>query len=119
MKTVLFVTQSPAHRKLYTRGLSKHFELVCVEQPRSLETKVDALVYDMDDAEKTCDLRWLESVDYPVVFLTSRSSLSLAGKRRSVLTYPVRMDDILRALAKLGVEPEPVMPDRAPSRTCG
>jgi len=107
MKTVLFVSASPVHRKVYFQGLATHFDVLCVPRYASLGTEVAALVYDMDDTEATSDLGWLEDVDYPVVLLTSRDAATMpSAGNRCVLSYPVLMDQVLGALAGLGVEPE-------------
>jgi hypothetical protein len=108
MKTVLFVSASPAHRKVYFQGLANHFDVLCVPRYASLDADVAALVYDMDDSERASDLAWLEGLGYPVVLLTSRDATAMpAAGNRCVLSYPVRMDEVLRALARLGVEPGP------------
>lgn len=106
-KTVLLITSSSAHRLLYKEGLRKrHFDVETDALRRA--GKVDAVVYDITTMHSTVDLRWLKSLNFPVVVLTCEDKLSvpLSSENRRILSYPVKMDQIIQALAELGVEPE-------------
>ena len=107
MKTVLFVSPSPAHRKLYGPQLSKHFKVECLSRVEGLAARAHAVVYDMEDGKETIAPGALDLITLPTVILTSRNEGSLPrAKNRCILTYPVRLDDILRALEDLGVKAE-------------
>jgi hypothetical protein len=104
MKTILFVAASPIHRRLYEQGLAKYYAVQFAERLPGHLPAVDAIVYDLEDVPPSLDP--LGPQGMPVVFLTSKSQASLRMPRsrtRSILTYPVRMGDILQALARLGV----------------
>ena len=104
MKTVLLVTAEESQRHLYERGLRKHFTVVWVGSMREATGAFDAVVYDLPKERSSVDLRWLKQAAVPVVMLTPDERLRLPeALRRSVLAYPVRMNQILEALAKLGV----------------
>lgn len=105
MKRLLFVSPSHAHRKLYAPQLSKHFHVECLAGVECLAPRVHAVVYDMEDGKGTIAPDALDIIDLPVVVLTSKDQESLPrSKNRCVLTYPVRLNDILRALERLGVK---------------
>jgi hypothetical protein len=105
MKTVILITSNPLHRRLYEPGLAKHFEVEYLPRIKGLPGRLDAVVYDIEDLHKSLDLKWLQSVNFPVVILSCESHLPLVkGRNRCVLTYPVRMDDILQALSRLGIQ---------------
>jgi hypothetical protein len=103
-KTVLFVSPSHAHRRLYGPQLSKHFHVECLSQVEGLATRAHAVVYDLEDGKGTIVPAAFDLINLPMVVLTSKDETSLPrAKNRCVLTYPVRLDDILRALERLGV----------------
>ena len=107
MKTVLVITTEDSHRFLYETGLRKHFAVAFAPKVGGGVGKVDAVVYDVPDKCTTIDLRWLEETELPVVVLTPERSFPVPkSSKQCALTYPVTMDKILRALAKLGVEAE-------------
>ena len=107
MKTVLVITTEQSHRFLYETGLRKHFAVAFQPKVEGGLGKVDAVVYDLPDKCTTIDLRWLQETELPVVVLTPEKSFPLPkASKQCALTYPVTMDKILRALAKLGVEAE-------------
>jgi hypothetical protein len=65
---------------------------------------VAAVIYDLPKERSIIDFRWLKSAALPVVVLTPDRRLQLPkSSRQHVLEYPVRMDQILKALLKLGV----------------
>src|SRR2546427_4669083 len=104
MKTLLFISAEETHRFLYERGLRKHFAVVSAQSTKEAPAKIDAVVYDLPKEQSSADFGWLKSVDVPVVVLTPDESLSTPeSSKRSVLTYPVRMNQIIEALAKLGL----------------
>jgi hypothetical protein len=106
MKTILFVAANPIHRRLYEPGLAKHFAVQFAERLPGHLPAVDAIVYDLEDVPPSLTTDSVGQQGMPVVFLTSKSQASLRMPRsrtRSILTYPVRMGDILQALARLGV----------------
>ena len=104
MKTVLLVTAEESQRHLYERGLRKHFTVLWASSTREATGAFDAVVYDLPKERSSVDLRWLKQAAVPVVMLTPDERLRLPeAPRRSVLAYPVRMNQILEALAKLGV----------------
>ena len=103
-KTVLLITDQPAHRRLYRRCLEQHFR---VEIDTETEGKpvVDAIIFDVPEEESPVDIAWLEALDIPVVVLTCQDSLSTGeSHRRRILTYPVSTDQLLRALAGMGIQ---------------
>jgi hypothetical protein len=105
-KTVLLVTTNEAHRKLYTRGLARYFEVEFNPKSAGGSGKVDALVYDIPETRASFDIKWLKSLDLPVVVLSPEDGLPLpSSPKRCFLTYPVKMDQILDALKRLGVLP--------------
>jgi hypothetical protein len=106
-KTVLFVSPSYAHRKLYAPQLSKHFHVECLSRVECLAARAQAVVYDLEDGKETILPAAFDLIGLPMVVLTSKDEASLPrAKNRCVLTYPVRLDDILRALERLGVKSE-------------
>ena len=62
-------------------------------------------LYDIPSVHETLDISWLRRVELPVVVLTPEARLRVAnGPRCRILTYPVRPEQIVKALAELGVE---------------
>jgi hypothetical protein len=110
LKTVLLITNSRRHQLLYEPGLKKYFAVDFrkgEKGEKGATAKIDAVVYDMPDSHTTIDLRWLAAVEVPLVLLTPEDELqSLSGPKRKVLVYPVRVNQIIRALWELGVKPE-------------
>jgi hypothetical protein len=107
MKTVLLVTYEPRHRLLYEPGLKKHFQVEYRTRASAGGGNVDAIVYDIPSRQTSVDLRWLQQLEVPVVVLTPEDTLYLPSTPgRRVLTYPVRLHQILRALQELGVAAE-------------
>jgi hypothetical protein len=107
MKTVLVITTEESHRFLYETGLKKHFSVSFAPKLEGGLGNVDAVVYDIPSRFTSVDFRWLQETELPVVVLTPERSFPLPqASRQCALTYPVTMDKILRALAKLGVEGE-------------
>jgi hypothetical protein len=107
-KTVLFITTEPRHRILYEKGLRAGFELEFQPAGAGRHGRVDAVVYDLPERLSGVDLQWLEELSVPVVVLTSLDEFPLPpSPRRRILTYPVNVAGILRALAELGIEPFP------------
>ena len=107
MKTVLVITTEESHRFLYETGLKKNFNVAFAPKAEGGLGRVDAVVYDLPNPCTTVDLRWLQETDLPVVVLTPERSFPVPkATKQCALTYPVTMDKILRALAKLGVEAE-------------
>jgi len=107
------VAASPIHRRLYEPGLAKHFAVEFAERVPGYLPTVDAIVYDLGDVPPSPSTDSVNQQGIPVVFLTSKSQASLRMPRsrtRCILTYPVRMGDILQALARLGV----TMDERTP-----
>ena len=103
MKTVLLVSENEVHRKLYQRGLAKHFAVEF-----SAKAGVDAVVWDIPTIHSTIDVQWLETIDLPVVILTCEDGLPVSTRpNQRILTYPVDSDQIMHALADLGVKPDP------------
>jgi len=101
---VLFITSEPRHRVLYEKGLRTHFTVEFSSSAESEKSDMDAVVYDIPTRHSAGDIRWLRSVDKPVVVLTPEDELPLPkAANRCVLTYPVSMDRILKALSELGV----------------
>ncbi len=103
-KTMLLITDEPAHHTLYRRGLEQHFR---VEIDTGTEGKpvVDAIVLDVPEEESPVDIAWLEALDLPVVVLTCQNSLSIGESPQwKILTYPVSTDQILHALTQMGIE---------------
>jgi hypothetical protein len=104
LKKVLFVTQEPCHRILYEKGLRHHFQVVFSPSTEGAAGDVDAVVLDISRRHRETDLDWLRATEKPVVVLTPEDELPLPkAMTRCLLTYPVGMDRILEALAKLGV----------------
>ena len=104
MKTVLLVTKEESHRMLYERGLGKHFAVMYSASPQDFAGAVDAVVYDLPKYPSGGSFRWLVDLDVPVVVLTADERLRFPEiSKRSILVYPVRMNQVLEALAKLGV----------------
>jgi hypothetical protein len=98
------VTAEESQRHLYERELRKHFTVVWASSTREAPGAFDAVVYDLPKARSSVDFRWLKQAAVPVVMLTPDERLRLPeAPRRSVLAYPVRMNQILTALAQLGV----------------
>jgi hypothetical protein len=107
MSKILLVSANPVHQKLYARGLASYYDLVTFATLPEVEKDIEAVVYDMDEADKSQRLSRLEHLDRPVVVLTSRDvAWYTRTPGRCVLTYPVRTQDIVQALARLGVPPE-------------
>jgi hypothetical protein len=106
MKTVLFVTTEENQRALYEPALKRHLTVVGADSTHGAPANLDAVVYDRPKRPPDDDLHWLGTVEVPVVVLTPDQRLHLPeARRRAILAYPVRMDQILDALAKLGVCP--------------
>ena len=104
MKTILLITSEESHRFLYERQLKKHFNVRVAESPKAVSEKVDAVIYDLPKYRSTIDFRLLRKFQAPVVVLTPDEKLKLPDtSKRSVLVYPVRMNQLVEALAKLGV----------------
>ncbi len=102
-RTVLFITSEPVHWKLYRARLEERFRVEIDAEPGGRPV-VDAIIYDIPNEECFIDYCWLEALDLPVVVLTCQDALSTPeGPRRKILTYPVRADQILRALTEMGI----------------
>ena len=105
MKTVLLFTTEKTHRRLYEPGLKKHFAVELTDKATRRAETVDAIVYDISTLHSTIDIRWLKSIDLPVVVLTCENALRIPrNPKQRILMYPVRMGQIIEALAELGVE---------------
>ncbi len=103
--TVLLITSEPSHKLMYQNGLAKQFCVEFATQPTLGSDDVDAIVYDIPSVHETLDISWLRRVELPVVVLTPEARLRVAnGPRCRILTYPVRPEQIVKALAELGVE---------------
>lgn len=103
MKRVLLITDEESHRLLYGRGLAKHFQLEFASSTSGGYGDIDAVVYDVPKYPKKEDYHWLEELRVPIVVLTPEMGLPLPkAEKQCVLAYPARMNDILKALAKLG-----------------
>jgi hypothetical protein len=104
MKTLLFVTTQPRHWILYRKRLREHFALEFAVEAEGATGTADAVVYDMPRRHLQCDVDWLKQASVPVVVLTPEDSIGVPETpSRRILTYPVRADEILDALAELGV----------------
>ena len=107
MKTVLLVSNLRAHVALYEKRLGRHFCVRFAPKVEGGSGRVDAIIYDIAAEHTSIDLRWLAHLEVPVVVLTPEDAIQLPeGPTRKVLTYPVRADQIIRALAELGVKSE-------------
>ncbi len=103
-KTVLLITDKPAHHRLYRPRLEQHFR-VEIDTETERRPVVDAIILDVSKEESPVDIAWLEALDLPVVVLTCQDFLSIGeSPRRKILTYPVSTDRILHALAQMGIE---------------
>ena len=101
---MLLISSEETHRKLYRIRLEKYF-VVEVALGGGATGKVDAVVYDIPKLHSTIDVKWLKNVDLPVVVLSCESRLRVGkSPRLRILTYPVRMGQIVQALAELGVK---------------
>jgi hypothetical protein len=100
----MVITDEPAHRLLYTTALKPHFATEFSPSVSGGEGTVDAVVYDIPGMHGAIDLEWINSLDMPVVVLATEEYLPVADTpTRRVLSYPVKADDLLDALAELGV----------------
>ena len=105
MKTVLLITPSGVHQRLYA-GLARRFETSLSSAEVGAGVTVSAVIYDAPDLRTSLDLRLVAHLDCPLVVLTPESGLRLPADRpHRVLRYPVSVDEIVAALRELGVEP--------------
>ncbi len=105
MKTVLLITPSAVHRRLY-EGLSRHFRTSVASTDIASEVTISAVVYDVLDSHTSFDLKLVYRFDCPFVILTPECRVRLTTDRpHRVLTYPVTADDLMAALWELGVDP--------------
>lgn len=103
-QTVLVVSELMTHQSLYEIALRGAFNVRFTPTAVDGNGTVAALVYDIPKTHVSKDIEWLEAVEQPIVVLTPEDSLPLAEKpNRKVLTYPVSAEDLLKALAELGV----------------
>jgi hypothetical protein len=107
VKSLLLVSPEPLHCRLYEPRLRKYFLLeLSLARGKGARRKLDAVVYDMPATHTAAELKWLEALTVPVVVLTAEDPLPVPETpRRLVLTYPVSAEDIVVALARLGVTP--------------
>ena len=104
MKTVLLITAEESHRLIYEPALKQCFAVVCRALASGAPLEVAAVVYDLPKHPAPEDFHWLEELGVPVVVLTPLKALRLPKARlQRVLEYRVRTDQILKALAELGV----------------
>lgn len=105
MKKLAFVTEEETHRLLYGRGLGGKFEVTFAKSAADIPGGADALVYAIPKSPSEQEFSRIEKAGIPVVVLTpdTRRRLPEAAKR-CVVSYPVRVGQILNALAGLGVE---------------
>ena len=106
MLTILFVTSEPAHRFLYEQGLKQHFQLVFIRPGAASVQNAVAIVCDLSRSDSSSWFPWIEGLGLPVVVLTPEPRLPVPqAERQRVLEYPVSAQELLRALAELGVTP--------------
>jgi len=106
VKTVVLITPSAVHRRLYGTGLARRFRVELSSAELGAAAPVSALIYDVPDLHTSFDFRFVKRVDCPVVLLTPETDLRPPPDGRlRVLSYPVTIDQILVALQELGVEP--------------
>lgn len=104
MRTVLVVTTDVKHRALYESGLEGYFRMRFSAEGDGGEGTVDAFIYDVTGPFDEVDRLWLEGTEVPVVVLTAEEGIPLPhSPRRRVLKHPASLDDIFRALQRLGV----------------
>ena len=102
-KTVLLITTEETHRRLYKPELEKHFAVEFSPAALGGPGKIDAVVYDLPKETSGVDLEWLDALDVPVVVLTADERGLPSTPKRVVLTYPVKVSQLLEALRKVGV----------------
>jgi hypothetical protein len=107
VKRILLITGDDIHRQVYERWLKKSFVVEYSDSTDGAPDEVDAVVYDLPGEGTPRDLEWMEALTVPIVVLspTEWSRAPVAASRR-ILVYPVKLNQILRALAALGVDAE-------------
>jgi DNA-binding response OmpR family regulator len=106
LKTILLITTEPQNRLLYERGLKKHFQVVSESSYKQKSASYDAIILDIPQTHKTSNLEWLKKAQCPVIVLTPEDTLPLPiSHLTKVLTYPVEIRRLLKALEELGVKP--------------
>ena len=106
MQRILFVTGDPAHRFLYERGLKQCFQVAFIAPGGASAEPVAAVVYDLGTEAALEHLTLIGALDVPVVVLTPNARLPIpAAARQVVLEYPVSSQQLLEALASLGITP--------------
>lgn len=107
MRNLLLVTTEVSQKVLYQAGLERHFSVACAESAVEVSAEVEAVIYDLPKYSSPEELLWVEELDVPVVVLTSAIWLPLPkAKRQRVLTYPVTVKELFKALSELDVTPE-------------
>ena len=101
---VLLITSAEVRSGLEASGLKKQFPGKFLSRAGGGGGKVAAVVYEITDWHSEIDGPWLDSLQIPVVVLTSERNLPLAETPlRRILKQPVAKEEILRALRDLGI----------------
>ena len=103
-KKVLVRSSDKVNLALYTRGLSRHYDVNCERM-----SDHDAVVLDLPaDSGSVAEILTVLELGIPAVVLTPRQHRSLQDSTNLVvLSYPVSVEQLIRALTRLGVEPGP------------
>jgi hypothetical protein len=106
MPTILLVTGDPAHRFLYEHGLKRHFQLAFAAPGQAYAGTVAAVVFDLDKEDALEHFAAVARLGVPMVVLTPDEGLPIPKtEHQVVLQYPVSSQQLLQALAWLGVTP--------------
>ena len=65
---------------------------------------LSAIIFDISEQHQSSDIKWLQSVDIPIVVLLQEQDFPLLETpKRRILKYPITKENVIRALKELNV----------------